>query len=76
VKDVNAIALKMKFLGGAREVGRVAIALETKKTMLLLDYGVMLNHEPGFPMHVSPKEVDGIVLTHREDSGVRNPVNL
>ncbi len=61
---MKAIALKMKFLGGAREVGRVAIALETKKTMLLLDYGVMLNHEPGFPMHVSPKEVDGIVLTH------------
>jgi putative mRNA 3-end processing factor len=24
----------------------------------------MLDHEPGFPMHVPPKEVDGIVMTH------------
>jgi len=30
----------------------------------LLDYGVMVNHEPGFPMHVPPKDVDAIVLTH------------
>ncbi len=31
---------------------------------MLLDYGVMLNHEPGFPMHVPPKEVDAVILTH------------
>lgn len=61
---VNAIPLKMKFLGGAREVGRIAIALKTKKIQLLLDYGVMLNHEPGFPMHIPPKGVDAIVLSH------------
>jgi putative mRNA 3-end processing factor len=36
----------------------------TDKTKLLLDYGVMVDHEPGFPMHVPPKEVDGIVMTH------------
>ncbi len=54
----------MKFLGGAREVGRIAIALKTKKIQLLLDYGVMVNHEPGFPMHVPPKEVDAVVLSH------------
>ena len=24
----------------------------------------MVNHEPGFPMHVPPKEVDAIILTH------------
>jgi len=56
--------MKIKFLGGAREVGRAAIAVKTKKTQLLLDYGVMINHEPGFPMHVPPKEVDAIILTH------------
>ncbi len=54
----------MKFLGGAREVGRAAIAVKTEKTQLLIDYGVMINHEPGFPMHVPPKEVDAIILTH------------
>ncbi len=36
----------------------------TDKTKLLLDYGVMADHEPGFPMHVPPKEVDGVVMTH------------
>jgi putative mRNA 3-end processing factor len=56
--------MKIEFLGGAREVGRSAIAIKTEKTQLLLDYGVMVNHEPGFPMHVPPKEVDAIILTH------------
>ncbi len=54
----------MQFLGGTREVGRSAVAVMTEKTKVLLDYGVMINHEPGFPMHVPPKEVDGVVLTH------------
>ncbi|MDH5375427.1 MAG: MBL fold metallo-hydrolase [Candidatus Bathyarchaeota archaeon] len=57
-------SLQIKFLGGTREVGRSAIALKTKKTQVLLDYGVMLNHEPGFPMHIPPKDVDAIILTH------------
>jgi putative mRNA 3-end processing factor len=56
--------MKIKFLGSTREVGRAAIAIKTEKTQLLLDYGVMLNHEPGFPMHVPPREVDAIILTH------------
>lgn len=54
----------MQFLGAAREVGRSALAIVTEKTKLLLDYGVMIDHEPGFPMHVPPKEVDGVVITH------------
>ena len=56
--------LQIKFLGGTREVGRNAIAVKTEKTQVLLDYGVMLNHEPGFPMHIPPKDVDAIILTH------------
>jgi len=31
---------------------------------LLLDYGIMVGHEPGFPMHIPPKEVDAIILCH------------
>jgi putative mRNA 3-end processing factor len=61
---VNVIPMKIKFLGGAREVGRAAIAVATEKTQLLMDYGVMLDNEPGFPMHIPPKEVDAIILTH------------
>ena len=56
--------LKIKFLGGAKEVGRSAIAVKTERTQLLLDYGVMVGHEPGFPMHVPPREVDAIILSH------------
>jgi putative mRNA 3-end processing factor len=29
-----------------------------------MDYGVMLERQPGFPMHISPKEVDALILTH------------
>jgi len=61
---VEKASLEIKFLGGAREVGRAAIAVKTGKTQILLDYGVMLNHTPGFPMHVPPREVDAIVATH------------
>jgi putative mRNA 3-end processing factor len=57
-------SLQIRFLGGTREVGRSAIAVKTQKTQVLLDYGVMLNHEPGFPMHIPPKDVDAIILTH------------
>jgi len=56
--------LKVQFLGATREVGRSAVAVMTEKTKLLLDYGVLADHEPGFPMHVPPKEVDGVVMTH------------
>ena len=55
---------KIRFLGSAREVGRAAISVQSKKNQLLLDYGVMLGDEPGFPMHIPPKDVDAIVLTH------------
>lgn len=58
------ISVTIKFLGGAREVGRIAIAVKTEKTQLLLDYGVLFGHEPGFPMHVPPKEIDAVILTH------------
>ena len=58
------IPLDIRFLGGAREVGRAAVSVKAGKTQILLDYGVMLNHTPGFPMHVSPKEVDAVVMTH------------
>ncbi len=61
---VSVIPLEIRFLGGTREVGRSAIAVKTEKTQILLDYGVLMNHEPGFPMHIPPKDVDAIILTH------------
>lgn len=58
------IPFEIRFLGSAREVGRAAIYVKSEKTKILLDYGVMLDHVPGFPMHVSPRDVDAIILTH------------
>jgi len=56
--------LQIGFLGGAREVGRIGITVKSKTTQYILDYGVMLGREPGFPMHVPPKDVDALILTH------------
>ena len=56
--------MQVGFLGGAREVGRIGITVKSAKTQFLLDYGVMLERQPGFPMHVPPKEVDAVILTH------------
>jgi len=60
----NSANFKIKFLGGAGEVGRSAVALSSGDTTILLDYGVLLNREPDFPMHISPKNLDGIILSH------------
>jgi putative mRNA 3-end processing factor len=56
--------LQVGFLGGAREVGRLGISVKSAKTQVIVDYGVMLDNEPGFPMHVPPKDVGALILTH------------
>jgi putative mRNA 3-end processing factor len=61
---VREFTLEISFLGGTREVGRIAIAVKSEKTQVLLDYGVMMDNEPGFPMHIAPKDVDALILTH------------
>ncbi|MEM2941060.1 MAG: MBL fold metallo-hydrolase [Thermoproteota archaeon] len=55
----------IKFLGGVREVGRSAIYLAGRERRFLLDAGVMLSgRKIKYPMHIPPKEVDEIVITH------------
>ena len=56
--------MQIEFLGGAREVGRLGISVKSSKSQVIIDYGVMLDNEPGFPMHVPPKDIDGLILTH------------
>ena len=56
--------MQVGFLGGAREVGRMGILVKSAKTQVVIDYGVMLDHQPGFPMHIPPKELDAVILTH------------
>jgi len=58
------IVMQVKVLGAARQVGRSAFMVSQGSTNILLDYGAMTTKEPGFPMHVQPKIVDGLVLSH------------
>jgi len=51
-------------LGAAKEVGRSAFLVNVNGTSILMDYGVLLKREPIFPMHVKPREVDAVVITH------------
>jgi putative mRNA 3-end processing factor len=56
--------LKVSVLGAAKEVGRSAFLVNVNHTNILLDYGVLLKREPIFPMHVKPKDVDAVVISH------------
>ena len=59
--------MNVKVLGAAREVGRSGFLINSNGTNLLLDYGVMFGRRgspPQYPMHVKPKDVDSVIITH------------
>ncbi|MER5175498.1 MAG: MBL fold metallo-hydrolase [Candidatus Nitrosocosmicus sp.] len=56
--------MKVTTLGAAKEVGRSAFLINSNNTNILLDYGVLLKREPVFPIHVKPKDIDAVVITH------------
>ena len=56
--------MKITVLGGAREVGKSAFLVESNEGNALLDFGVQLSRPPAFPMHIQPKDVDSILLSH------------
>ena len=56
--------MKVSILGAAKEVGRSAFLVNSNQTSILMDYGVLLKREPIFPMHVKPKDIDAVVITH------------
>jgi len=58
------MSVKIGFLGGTREIGRIAVSVKTERAQVILDYGVLFNTRPGFPMHIPPRDVDAIILTH------------
>jgi len=51
--------MRVRFLGGAREVGRSAILIDDR---LLLDYGMRSGTPPGFP--VGDVEPEAVVVSH------------
>lgn len=59
--------MNVKVLGAANEVGRSGFLVNCEETRLLLDYGVMFGKRgtpPSYPLHVKPKDVSGIIITH------------
>lgn len=54
--------MKVKFLGGAQEVGRLGILIQTDAGKALFDYGMTATDPPSLPME-SPR-VDSVFLTH------------
>lgn len=57
----------MKVLGAANEVGRSGFLVNCNGTKLLLDYGVLFGRRgtpPQYPVHVKPKDLDAIIITH------------
>ncbi|MEM4311284.1 MAG: MBL fold metallo-hydrolase [Nitrososphaerales archaeon] len=57
--------MELRILGGGREVGKAAFLLKGSNTKVLLDFGVMVRRkEPSFPIHIRPKDVDAVLLTH------------
>ena len=56
--------MKISILGAGKEVGRSAFLVTCENTNILLDYGVLLKREPSFPLHVRPKDINAIILSH------------
>ena len=56
--------MKISVLGAGKEVGRSAFLVTCENTNILLDYGVLLKREPFFPLHVRPKDINAVVLSH------------
>ncbi len=59
--------MDVKILGAANEVGRSGFLVNCNGTKLLLDYGVMFGRRgspPQYPLHVKPKDLDAVIITH------------
>ena len=59
--------MDVQVLGAANEVGRSGFLVDCNGTKLLLDYGVMFGKRgspPQYPLHVKPKDLDAILITH------------
>ena len=56
--------MKITVLGSGKEVGRSGFLVTSDNSNILLDYGVLLKREPSFPIHIRPKDISTVVLTH------------
>ncbi len=57
--------MKLTFHGGAKEVGRSCIEVQTSKARFLLDAGVKLGEETQYPEEISKvRDIDAVFLSH------------
>ena len=51
------------------KIGESGFLVDAGNKKILMDYGVLLkrDREPGFPLHVKPKDIDAVILTHALD---------
>src|SRR5438874_1655174 len=54
--------MRVRFLGGVDEVGRLGMVLQGKRTTLLFDYGMAPRDPPEYP--APAPEIDALLLTH------------
>ena len=54
--------IKIQFLGGVEEVGRLSMVLETGDLRLLFEYGMLPGKPPSYPL--PPPPIDLVLLTH------------
>jgi KH/beta-lactamase-domain protein len=67
-KGIDRRRIRLTFLGGAREVGRSCLLVETPKSKILVDAGVIASSQNGYPILDTPEfninEIDAIVISH------------
>ncbi|MCS7094027.1 MAG: beta-CASP ribonuclease aCPSF1 [Candidatus Aenigmarchaeota archaeon] len=67
-KTLNKGRVRLTFLGGAREVGRSCLLVETLNSKILIDAGIISGSLNGFPILNIPEfnlnEIDAIVASH------------
>jgi len=67
-RDVDRKRIRLTFFGGAREVGRSCMLVETPKSKILVDAGIIAGSSNGYPILSIPEfninEIDAIVISH------------
>ncbi|MEM0271047.1 MAG: MBL fold metallo-hydrolase [Thermoprotei archaeon] len=59
------MSTRIRFLGGALEVGKEGVLVSDGSHNILLDYGSTVSDEnPRFPEHLRPADLDAAVLSH------------
>ncbi|MFA5772162.1 MAG: MBL fold metallo-hydrolase [Thermoplasmata archaeon] len=62
--------MKIRFLGGANEVGGLGMVLETNGTKMLFDYGITPSDPPKYPLAAPPVDIAMLTHGHADHSGM------